>query len=428
MPISSDNSESSGITNGELGVTEEQNMSKLAGFHNIIPVFDGESSVTIDYFVKTFEKLADTLQANPTEKLLILKSKIRGSALASIIASIELSNEDNYDIFKKKIVEFFGEKTTLAHRQQAFSGCRMFPGETIKQFGTRVINCSLKFLGQVDMTNEEIRKILDNAKLAKFMEGVLSKYKKHLLEKDFQTFDEAFKFLQILEVNEKLLNEESISNVTQTNPSLEDIIARQSNLTHQSIAALSREISELRINSNDAENSRRNISHPIQRNDISRRSTCRICNRNGHYASHCFFRNEERRTINNPQRRDWSQPRTGSSNRNGSANRFGSGSRESSGQQQMGYNGMERRREGDFLQRESRRVRFQSPSASRPFERCFGAREGFTPNRGNYGNRVNPNFRHYGNDYQQRNYENSINRNNSRRDGHLNSRGAIMRQ
>lgn len=436
MPQSPNTSANVDQNNDESGDHEERNMSKLAGFHNLIPIYDGESSVTVNYFINTFEKLADALQANPTEKLLIIKSKIRGLALSQLVNSVDLASETDYEVFKNKFIKFFGEETTLAGRQLVFSGCKMINSETIKQFGARVVNASISFLGTVDMSNVEIQKILDNAKLSKFLEGVLNKYKKHLMDKNFQTYEEAFNFLKIVEINEKLINEEAVSNISQSGPNLEALIATQSNQTHQSIAALTREVGELRLNAREVENSR-NIPYYTQRNERGGRSTCRHCGRNNHDTANCFFRNGESRANNIP-RRNWSAQRSGYStisayDRNGFQTRD---DRNGATHQQWRAG----RPVTNDEQPIGRRVRFQSPEPNRHFrvqssvpstsyDGAFVGRNSYQNTRGIFGNRGFANNRQYTNDYQQRNYNNSNNRDEFRRDDrNLNSRGAIMKR
>ena len=110
----------------EIDTTESQiNMSKLVASTSLIPVFDGESAVTAKYFLDTFNNLTDTIDTSDAEKLLILKSRIRGEALTQLINSEELSKETKWENFQKEFLRFFGTKTSLAARQQLFSNCKM---------------------------------------------------------------------------------------------------------------------------------------------------------------------------------------------------------------------------------------------------------------------------------------------------------------
>lgn len=418
--------------NNRVPVGGYPNMSKLAGYHNLIPVFDNESSVTPEYFIQSFETLAESLQASPAEKLIVLKSKIRGLALTHLIHSINLTSEANYGEFKKKFLEYFGKKSTLAFRQQSFSGCKMKESETINQFGSRVTNVTRRFLGDIDYTNAEIIKILDQSQLSKFIEGILPKYKKTLLEKNPQTFQEGLEYLQLLEVNSSMLNEEDIiNNVVTKGPDWGTIIQRQGSQTHESIAALSREIEELRIH-NRGDSSREN-SRPINRQEITRGPPCKICQRNNHVTSQCFFRQEGRpgRGQYNEFRREQSQPRQAFYNRTGSALRYDN-ERRGVAQQQARFSRAPERNLDTSFQRGNKHVRFQSPSTNR-FERgsntmgSFNNRNFGEQSRAGYGNLRYSNISVPSgrNNYQPRN----INFRNGQNYGHnntdLNTQGAI---
>lgn len=96
-------------------------LQKLAGLQNIVPSFDNVSEMTPKYFIESFEALTNILNCSDEEKLLILKSRIKGEALSHLINSPDLHSENNYEAFKRKFLAYFDTKVSLATKQQIFS-------------------------------------------------------------------------------------------------------------------------------------------------------------------------------------------------------------------------------------------------------------------------------------------------------------------
>lgn len=349
-------------------------MSKLTSLHSLLPVFDSESNCTVTFFINSFEKLAESLGASEDEKLFVIKSKIRGPALDIVIRSSELSDETNYREFKRKFLEFFEAKVTLAYRQQLFSNCKMTPSESIKQFSLRVVNVSQRFLGKVDLKDINIKKVFDQLKLSKMIEGVIPKFKKVLLGRDPQTFEEAVQILELIELNDTLTQDELISNIASNRESgLEQLIKRQEEDSQQTIAALSRQVDDLKIDLNKSRNEGRLLE--LQR-DGARVKRCEICKRDNHIMANCWFKN-------NRETRSWNDQRGASHNRSGSTeNRFASERRSFSSERPFVQSNRGSRQGGrQVSDGERRRVTFQSPQSQTPrFENRYAFRGGAVPN------------------------------------------------
>lgn len=304
---------SASTLNGEL-VIELPTLSKLSSVHSLIPIFDSESAVTPNYFLDSFDRLAESLNASNSEKLLIIKTRIRGSALSHIINSSELANETDYLEFKKKFLNFFETKSSLAFRSQQFSNCKMLPGESIKIFASRVSNATLKFLGKVNTKDAEIAKIIESTKIGKFLDGVKPEIKKSLLSKDVQTFDKMVEFGELLELNDAMsqTNNETIQAIN-SQPDYSEIISKHAQHTHEMISNLTRELNELKVVNQNAGNitQRDNMVRDLSANRISNGQRerfgrdewrggnnwqrqnnmyCTWCHKNNHKTENCYFR------------------------------------------------------------------------------------------------------------------------------------------
>lgn len=148
-------------------------------------------------------------------RLIIAKSLIRGEPLSFLINSQSLSNEKKYTQFKTKFLEYFAQQENKAVTQYHFSNLKMFESETIRQFASRVDNCTDKFFGKVNFQAEEMSSVYERTRLAKLLEGVLDKYKIHLLTRDCKTIKEAIDFVELLETSNKLITTQSLNTVTQ---------------------------------------------------------------------------------------------------------------------------------------------------------------------------------------------------------------------
>lgn len=226
--------------------------SKLAGLQNLIPQFDNNSAVTAKYFIDTVDNISEIAQCTPNEKLLLLKSKIRGDALSQLISSHDLSSETDYNDFKSKFLDYFGIKSSLASRQQNFSNCTMKAQEPVKNYASRVCNATHKFFGDINVNNEEVKALFEQTKLLKFIEGLSPEFKRELLIKDPQTFQEALNFVELLQNNERHL--QTVANVnTAINTSQDDLLSlliQHKKNTDETIASLSQQIETLQLKSN----------------------------------------------------------------------------------------------------------------------------------------------------------------------------------
>lgn len=288
-------------------------LQKLAALQSIIPQFDNLSAVTPEFFIENFEAIATMVQCSDEEKLIILKSRIRGEALSHLINSPDLNQEVNYTNFKKKFIAFFDKKVSLATRQQMFSNCRMQPGESVKLYAARVSLITQKFFNNPDLDNEAVKNLFEASKLSKFLEGLLPEYKHSTLIKDPQTFKEAVDYVELLETNKACFPQNSqdvtfpqgniaVNAISSdiTNKEIKQLLETHVQKTHDTIYNLTKEIDELRltVNKNSPRNSKQFESNSRQ-SHINNRSSdynnksfpaCEFCGKRNHLSKFCFYK------------------------------------------------------------------------------------------------------------------------------------------
>lgn len=337
---------------------------KLAGFQTVIPQFDNLSSITPKYFVDNVENITKLSNCSKDEQLIIMKSRIRGDALTNIINSPDLNNETNYDEFKRKFLAFFDTQYSLSARQKQFSNCKMLPGEQVKTYAAKVGLATENFFNAPDLTNDSVKTIFEQTKLAKFIEGLLPAYKQSVILKDPKTFQSAVEFVQLLQSNEISTTdshtEQVVNNIsTKTNNNdIKNILEAHALNTQEMINTLSKEVEQLKLqtqqNSPQAYNNysfrpsqRRGTgygngySRYTQNRNFSQRNipTCRICQKS-HFTSDCF---------NNPAKRGNFRGRNNGLRRTGRASytvRFNN--REMRSQSSQDYQQGSRNNSGNF--------------------------------------------------------------------------------
>lgn len=300
--------------------TESSLFTNLAGFQALIPLFDSESAVTPQYFVDTFETLSKTAKIPDAEKLLVLKSRIRGEALTNVINNPDLSQETNYKNFLTKFLNFFGKTENLASRQYEFSNCKMLTNEPAKTYAARITKSTLNFFGNIDLQNVQVKALVDNTKLAKFIDGLSPEFKKDMLMKNPKSFEDAIQWLDLLQTNAAYFANAPINNVAQSDQmDLQNLLQRHTQQTHESIAALSKKLEDFSIRRDRSKTPEirgqsphlcnrqpspyRRYYYPVNQNDRafsnpqtstyrSRPRTplrCAICHRSNHDTSRCFY-------------------------------------------------------------------------------------------------------------------------------------------
>lgn len=226
---------------------------KLAGFQTVIPQFDNISAITPKFFIEHLENITDIAKCTKPERLLILKSRIRGDALTNVINSPDLNQEKDYDEFKRKFLSYFDTQYSLGARQKQFSNCRMIPNEQVKTYAAKVALATENFFNTPDLTNDAIKTIFENTKLAKFIDGLLPCYKQSVILKDPKTFQSAVEFVQMLQANEISSNDspimETVNAISKNtaNSEIKSILEAHALNTQEMISALTKDVERLKL-------------------------------------------------------------------------------------------------------------------------------------------------------------------------------------
>lgn len=276
-------------------MTEAPNPNKIAGYQNLVNIFDGEFFSNIQYFLHNLEDVGALAQLNDAELIAVLRSKLKGPALQFFIDDSVLLKETKFQNIKAHLVKKFENKTTLSHRQQQFSNCRQNPGESVRSYSTRVSNLTTNYFGVENTSKKDAGPIVDQTKLAKFLEGLQPPIKRLVLTRNPTTFDGAVELALLDELNSQLTcNNGETPNASSDTPQpintlenkLTEFLAEQAKVSNQVIGALADNLQKINIHKSTP---RRN-----QRQFLNQWQTCTICGRNNHNVSQCFFMNAPR--------------------------------------------------------------------------------------------------------------------------------------
>lgn len=267
---------------------------KIAGYQNLINNFDGELFSNVKYFFENIESIGTLAQWKDPELIVVLKSKLRGPALQFFIDDPELNQEKEFKNIKEKFLKYFDQKTTLSQRQQLFSNCRQAPGESVRSFATKVANLTAKYFGAGNISKPDVVPIVDQTKLAKFLEGLQPSLKNLAMNRNHKTFDEAVEQAQLDEINAQFSASEvvPINNFNSTpqvniEDKLNDIISKQTEMTERLVNSLSEQIQNLRFQ--HPLPAPRNFTH-TSRHTRPSNLHCVLCGRNNHQSHNCYSR------------------------------------------------------------------------------------------------------------------------------------------
>lgn len=265
------------------------NPNKIAGYQTLVPNFDGEIFSNVTYFLKTLEDIAQIAKWEDPELIAVFKSKLKGPALQFFIADPELTTQTNFSSIKDKFQNYFSPKTTLSHRQQMFSNCKQFPGESVRSFASRVSNLTITYFGQENAQKVDAAPIVSQTKLAKFLEGLNAPLRGLALSRHPSSFEDAVEKSILDELNAQMTdsmaavnvahcqtykkNEENIEN------KLTDLLQKQAERSNQLFETLSKKITSLELNN------RKNASGP---------RPCTHCGRTNHSSERCYSLRNDR--------------------------------------------------------------------------------------------------------------------------------------
>lgn len=117
--------------------TNEENYKQLGGNLINIEAFFGDPS-QLAWFLTQVKEIKTINRWDDRTALFFLKTKLKGTAQTFFQNSPSCKNLESFDEALKLLENFFGDKTTPSSAIAAFNAIRMFPTESIKNYGYRI--------------------------------------------------------------------------------------------------------------------------------------------------------------------------------------------------------------------------------------------------------------------------------------------------
>lgn len=274
------------------------NPNKIAGYQTLVPNFDGELFSNVTYFLKSLDDISNIAQWEDPETIAVFKSKLKGPALQYFIADPELTTETKFAKIKAKFEKYFAPKSTLSHRQQMFSNCKQFPGESVRSFAARVSNLTITYFGQENTLKEDAQTIVNQTKLAKFLEGLHPSLRRLALTRQHTSFEDAVDQCTVDELNSQMTESTETINAANSQPQtnieskLTQIIQRQAEESNKLLQTLTEQLKSISI---------RNQQLPSR--NPNRFRQCIYCKRSNHKSEDCYSLRRNSNDQNIPNRR-----------------------------------------------------------------------------------------------------------------------------
>lgn len=170
---------------------EMESASRINGLALLTANYEGNKDET-KFFFRQFDEVALLAKWKDSEKLTILKSKLRGNALRYLMSDRELMNSQNYDLVRDKIMDFFRDELDVGQCQLDFSNCHMRENESVKMFAHRLVVASNKYLGtsQTEIS-QDTKAVIDKLRLSKFVGALLPEIQRDVLKLNPKSFEQA---------------------------------------------------------------------------------------------------------------------------------------------------------------------------------------------------------------------------------------------
>lgn len=277
-------------------MSRKNNQIMSASLASSLPTFSGEKDENISYFLNQLKEVAELEEWSPEKKLIILKLNLREKALKFAISVLE-DSDANFDDLEKALIGKFSKDKNFNEIQKEFNDLKQLPTESVQSYAERVEKLANKFGNPSKSNNAEIKKLVNDLKFSKFVEGLRPDIKidvKKMGPKEFkQAITLANNIQQALEDTDSVSvcnvikrdNESELSVLLksqfETNKALQQISENMSRLADNSLKPQVHEANSYNMQPSTSQNS-------IQSN-YGDSVYCHICFKKGHLTTACWY-------------------------------------------------------------------------------------------------------------------------------------------
>ena len=219
---------------------------------NLLPSFDGKKESNIQFYLQQFDELATQAKINEDNiKLIILKTKLTGSARDYLINSPDLQNTTNYADFKQKLLDKFQISYSLEKAQNTFMTIKQTPEQNISDFVTTFNNAASHYLTQTGNDKKpDAVNFLNLIKFTRFLDSIRPDIALEVRKIGPKDFQEAVDIAKRIELALNSANAQSLNNMTHENNDkkfYETLIQLSNKETEDKINKMQEELNALKI-------------------------------------------------------------------------------------------------------------------------------------------------------------------------------------
>lgn len=265
----------------------ENRANNIVGYLGLVPSFlGGDDSLPPTQFIETVEEVSAIAGWGDLEKLLVVKTRIKGSAMEFLNHHPDIRKTKCFETFKKEFLRFFHKDMPLVVRLKQLTGCKQKPGESVKQFAGRVKSFAHDYLQGANYSIPEVQTLADRTRLSQFLSGLNPKIQRAVLSRTPETLEDAINAAVLEETNDQICGGGSV-NSTQADTdaaSVIQLLLERDRERESILNNIQRELSDLKLRVSPAfEETGQRMEGGGPRD--SRR--CFICSRVGHLMRDC---------------------------------------------------------------------------------------------------------------------------------------------
>lgn len=187
--------DSPGGNSQEGGHRQKDNYATFSNLTHIqfVPEFSGKlGTIKIEQFFERIEEIALIAEWTPGQKGVITRLKLTGEAKEYVDNNLDLKTAP-YEELHKKLTEWFKTEESHSQLNQQFLTCVQHPGESIKQFATRLSIAGNKTLVLCGDADEQMwrKKLLDENLTTQFVKGLSGNIRRFVLSNNPRKYEEA---------------------------------------------------------------------------------------------------------------------------------------------------------------------------------------------------------------------------------------------
>lgn len=297
------------LTDAQTATEMQSSMSfNLDSLFSNISNFEGSKSQDIEYFIESFEQMAAVTKIPDNLKILLLKTKLSGYAKQVLMHSKNLREEQNFEDFKKKLIESFKTQKSFAEAQHSFTNLKQKASQSVQEFAKQFNLEASKFLSLSGHSNKiGAAELLNTIKLSKFIQAIRSDVAFELEKLGPSNFDEALN--QAIKIEMALNNkrhETNNINSKQNDQSVQNLFDLASQQQSE-IVQLKNQLERMKLEKEGNLQAKlsNNIAKQTYKNSKSR--YCHICKVSSHDTDYCYF-NQKRSKNNSYATQNQNQP------------------------------------------------------------------------------------------------------------------------